>query len=201
MPEPDAFDELILGSQAEWRAWLDANEDSSDGIWLVLAKKGTTDPTTLTYDQAVDEALCSGWIDGQRRRRDDATSLQRMTPRRQRSIWSQVNVQKVERLAQAGRMRPRGLAEVERARADGRLAVAYAGPATMEVPDELQAALDADPKAAAMFAILNSRNRYAILHRVATAKKPETRTRRVTRYVDELGAGKTPYPQKRTLAD
>lgn len=192
-------DELLLADRAAWRAWLDEYEDSSDGAWLVLAKKGTTEPTSLTYDEALEEALCSGWIDGQRRSRDAATSLQRMTPRRSRSIWSKRNVGHIERLTGEGRMRPRGLAEVERARADGRWEAAYAGPAEMAMPDDLAAALAAEPRAAEMFAILTSQNRYAILHRVTTARMPETRARRIVQFVEALQRGETPYPQKRTL--
>src|SRR5690606_7710973 len=125
---------------------------------------------SLSYDEALGEALCSGWIDGQRRSRDGATSLQRMTPRRARSIWSKRNVGHIERLTSEGHMRPRGLAEVNRAKADGRWEAAYAGPADMAVPDDLAAALAAEPQAEAMFAILTSQNRYAILHRITTAR-------------------------------
>lgn len=190
-----APDELLLRDRAAWRAWLDEHEDSSDGAWLVIAKKGTTDPTSLTYDEALVEALCSGWIDGQRRSRDAATSLQRMTPRRARSMWSQRNVARVEQLTAEGRMRPRGLAEVERARADGRWEAAYAGPATMAVPDDLSAALAARPRAAEAFATLTGQNRYSVLHRITTARTPETRARRMARLVDALERGETPYPQ------
>lgn len=192
-------DELLLADRAAWRAWLDEHEDSADGAWLVLAKKGTTEPTSLTYDEALEEALCSGWIDGQRRSRDAATSLQRMTPRRSRSTWSKRNVGHIERLTTEGRMRPRGLAEVERARADGRWDAAYAGPAEMAMPDDLAAALAAEPRAAALFDILTSQNRFAVLYRVTTARTPETRARRIARTVEALQRGETPYPQKRTL--
>jgi uncharacterized protein YdeI (YjbR/CyaY-like superfamily) len=190
------YEELLLGGEAEWRAWLDRHYDASPGIWLVLAKKGRTEPTTLTYEQALLEALCVGWIDGQVRRRDDATYCQRFTPRRRGSVWSRRNVDLAERLQVEGRMRPAGLAAVDRAREDGSWENAYAGPATIEVPDDLAAALAEQPRAAAMFARLTSQNRYAILYRIATAKRPETRARRLTEYVAMLARGETIHPQR-----
>jgi uncharacterized protein YdeI (YjbR/CyaY-like superfamily) len=186
---------LTLADAAAWRQWLDVNEDSSDGVWLVLAKKGSTSPTSLSYAQALDEALCSGWIDGPRRSGDSATYLQRFTPRRRASMWSQRNVGIVETLVAEGRMRPRGQAEIDRARADGRWDRAYAGPATAQVPDDLSAALAADPVLSAAFAAANSTNRYAILHRVLTAPNPTTRANRLARLVAMLGRGEYPYPQ------
>ncbi|MBD3778267.1 MAG: hypothetical protein IE923_03250, partial [Micrococcales bacterium] len=138
---------MTVPDVAAWRAWLDAHEADSDGVWLVLAKKGVTDPTSLTYAEALDEALCSGWIDGQRRGGDATTFRQRFVPRRARSLWSQRNVQHVARLVAEGRMRERGQAEVDRARADGRWERAYAGQASAEVPADLLAALDAVPGA------------------------------------------------------
>ncbi len=178
--------------------WLDAHEDDPDGVWLVLAKKGTTEPTSLTYDQALDEALCSGWIDGQKRSRDAATFRQRFTPRRRASLWSQRNVGLVATLVAAGRMRPRGQAEIDRAQGDGRWDRAYAGAATVAVPDDLRAALDAAPAAAALFAELDATNRYAILHRVVTAPSDRARADRIARLVDGLGRGETPYPRPGT---
>ena len=130
--------ELVVLDADAWRAWLVAHEDEPDGVWLVLAKKGTTEPTTLTYAQALDEALCSGWIDGQKRSRDAATFLQRFTPRRKASLWSERNIGLVATLTAAGRMRDRGQAEVDRAKADGRWDRAYAGAATATVPEDLQ---------------------------------------------------------------
>jgi uncharacterized protein YdeI (YjbR/CyaY-like superfamily) len=191
--------ELIVEDAAAWRTWLEAHHGEQGGAWVVLAKKGTTEPTTLTFDEALEAALCFGWIDGQGRRRDDATSLQRFTPRRRRSTWSKRNVGIAERLISEGRMHPAGLAEVERAKADGRWEAAYAGPATIEVPPDLAAALAAKPKAKAMFEILTSQNRYAVLYRVTTAKRPETRARRIEQFVAMLARGETPHPQKRTL--
>lgn len=189
--------ELVLQDVGAWRAWLAAHADDPEGVWLVLAKKGTVEPTSLTYDQALEEALTQGWIDGQRRGRDARTTLMRFTPRRPRSLWSQRNVGIVARLTQEGRMQPRGLQEVERAKADGRWEAAYAGPATMQVPEELLRALAAQPAAQALFDVLSSQNRYAILHRVATAKRPETRARRAEQYAAMLARGETPYPQRR----
>ena len=179
---------------AAWRAWLRKRHDEPEGVWLVLAKKGTKTPTSLTYDDALEEALCHGWIDGQVRRRDDATYLQRFTPRRRRSPWSQRNVGIAERLLAEGRMHSAGVAEIERAKEDGRWQAAYPGSAAIEVPADLAAALAAEPKAQAMFERLNSRNRYAVLYRVTTAKRAETRARRIEEYVAMLARGETVYP-------
>lgn len=187
--------ELVVVDAEAWRAWLLAHDAESDGVWLVLAKKGTTDPTTLTYAQALDEALCSGWIDGQKRSRDAATFLQRFTPRRKASLWSERNIGLVAALTTAGRMRDRGQAEVDRAKADGQWDRAYAGAATATVPDDLRAALDADPAAAVLFADLDGTNRYAVLHRVTTAPSPTARANRIAKLVGMLGRGETPYPR------
>lgn len=188
-------EDLVLPDAAAWRSWLDEHEDDPDGVWLVLAKKGTTEPTTLTYDQALDEALCSGWIDGQKRGRDAGTFRQRFTPRRRASLWSQRNIGLVAALTESGRMRPRGQAEIDRARADGRWDRAYAGAATVTVPDDLRAALDAEPTAAALFAELDATNRYAVLHRVVTAPSDTARANRITKLVGGLSRGETPYPR------
>ncbi|VXC11563.1 YdeI family protein [Citricoccus sp. K5] len=186
---------LIVEDVAAWREWLDAHEESSDGIWLMLAKKGATSPTSLTYQQALREALCSGWIDGQSKSIDATTYRQRYTPRRKASMWSQRNVTLVAELIEQGRMRPRGQAEIDRAKTDGRWDRAYAGPATAEVPEDLAAMLAASPAAAATFATLNGQNRYAILHRVLTAPSPTSRTNRLAKLVGMLERGETPYPQ------
>jgi uncharacterized protein YdeI (YjbR/CyaY-like superfamily) len=191
----DESDPLVVADVRAWRDWLDRNEATSDGVWLVQAKKGTTSPTSLTYDQALAEALCSGWIDGQRRSGDATTFLQRYTPRRRRSLWSQRNVSIVGRLVDDGRMRPRGQAEIDLAKADGRWDRAYAGPATIEVPDDLATALAASPAAADMFSRLTSANRFAVLHRVTTAPSPTSRANRLARLVAMLEAGQTPHPQ------
>jgi uncharacterized protein YdeI (YjbR/CyaY-like superfamily) len=190
---------LTVADADAWHAWLDAHHADSSGVWLVLAKKGTVDPTSLTYDQALEEVLCHGWIDGQRRSGDASTFVQRFTPRRARSPWSKRNVGIVERLSKEGRMQPRGRAEVERARADGRWQAAYAGQRTIAVPPDLAARLATEPKAQAMFEILTSQNRYAILYRIEGAKRAETRARRIEQFVAMLARGETVHPQKRPL--
>jgi uncharacterized protein YdeI (YjbR/CyaY-like superfamily) len=187
---------LVVRDQAAWRRWLKRHHAEPDGIWLVLAKKGTTKPTSLSYDQALEEALCHGWIDGQTRRRDEATYRQRFTPRRRRSAWSKRNTEKAERLLAEGRMHPAGIAEMERAKEDGRWEAAYAGSGEIEVPPEFAAALAAEPKAQAMFDALSRQNRYAILYRLASAKRADTRARRVEQFVAMLARGETTYPQK-----
>ncbi|MBI4936231.1 MAG: YdeI/OmpD-associated family protein [Actinobacteria bacterium] len=189
---------LIVADAAAFRNWLRANGTTSDGEWLVLAKKGTTDPTSLTYAQALEEALCEGWIDGQKRSRDAATFVQRFTPRRRASIWSKRNVGITEQLIAEGRMRPAGLAEIDRAKADGRWDAAYSGQASATVPDDLAAALAANAAAAAMFERLNKANRFAVLFRVETAKRPDTRSRRIEQLVDMLARGETIHPQRQT---
>jgi uncharacterized protein YdeI (YjbR/CyaY-like superfamily) len=189
--------ELIVRDAAAWRAWLGSHHAEPEGVWLVLAKKGTVEPTSLGYDDALDEALCHGWIDGQVKRRDETTYKQRFTPRRRRSPWSKRNVEIAERLISEGRMQPAGHAEIERAKSDGRWEAAYAGPATIEVPDDLAKALAANPDAQAMFEQLTKQNRYAVLYRVTTAKRAETRERRIGEFVAMLARGETPYPQKR----
>ena len=151
--------------------------------------------TTLSYDGALDEAICFGWIDGQLERRDEATFRRRFTPRKARSTWSQRNVAIAERLLASGRMHPSGEDEVRKARADGRWQIAYAGQASSEVPEDLQTALIANPAAQAMFVTLTSANRYAVLYRIGSAKKPETRARRISQFVEMLARGETIHPQ------
>ncbi len=195
----DEVPELLVPDAAAWRAWLEANHADSSGVWLCIAKKGVADPTSLQIADALDDALCFGWIDGIRRAHDDVTYRQRFTPRRARSAWSERNVGYIERLTREGRMHPAGIAEVDRAKADGRWEKAYAGPATRRPPDDLAAAIAANPRAAAMFEILTSQNRFAVIHRVEDAKRAETRTRRIESLVAMLAAGETLHPQKRTL--
>ena len=188
--------QLVFAEVRAWRAWLEENHSSSDGIWLVLAKKGTLKPTSLTYEQALEEALCFGWIDGQARSADEATFSQGFTPRRKRSPWSKRNTDRAERLVAEGKMHASGIAEIDRAKLDGRWEAAYAGAASIEVPPNLTAALAGSPKARAMFGALNSQNRYAILYRIATARRSDTRARRVDQFVAMLARGETIYPQK-----
>jgi uncharacterized protein YdeI (YjbR/CyaY-like superfamily) len=187
--------ELVVGDAAEWRSWLSRHHSSSPGVWLVLAKKGTTHPTSLSYDQALEDAICFGWIDGQLGRRDEATFRRRFTPRGPRSAWSKRNVTIAERLGTSKRMHRSGRAEIERAKADGRWESAYAGQAGAEVPEDLAAALRANPPAQANFEELTSANRYAILYRIGNAKKAETRAKRIEQFVAMLARGETIHPQ------
>jgi uncharacterized protein YdeI (YjbR/CyaY-like superfamily) len=190
--------ELVVADAAAWRSWLSQHHRQSEGVWLVLAKRGTIDPIRLSYDEALDEAICFGWIDGQVGRRDATTFRRRFTPRRARSPWSRRNTVIAARLAAAGRLQPSGAAEVALAKVDGRWEAAYESQASIGVPDDLAVALDAQPDARAMFEILTSQNRYAVLYRVVQAKKAETRARRIREFVDMLARGETIYPQART---
>ncbi len=189
--------ELLVDDAPAWRAWLGANHEQATGVRLVLAKKGTTRPTSLTYAQALDEALCFGWIDGQVKRIDEHTFHQRFTPRRPRSKWSARNVSHVERLLAEGRMERAGVAAVEAAKSDGRWDAAYAGPATIEMPPDLAAALAKEPRARAMFEVLTSQNRYAILYRLANTARGDARARSIERFVAMLARGETVHPQRR----
>jgi uncharacterized protein YdeI (YjbR/CyaY-like superfamily) len=173
--------------------WLAQHHQSSRGIWLKLAKKGCAEPS-ISYGEAVEVALCFGWIDGQKDRWNDQYWLQRFTPRSPRSRWSKVNREKAEQLVTAGRMRPAGTTEIDRARLDGRWDAAYDGQRTAKAPEDLQRALDRDPEAAAAFAALDSRNRYSIIFRINDAKRPETRAKRVAKYIDMLRQGGRLHP-------
>ena len=192
--------ELLVPDAVAWRRWLDEHHAGSAGAWLVLAKKGFTQPTSITYDQALEEAACFGWIDGQLGRRDESTYRQRFTPRRPRSAWSANNVALAERLIREGRMRPAGLAAIDRAKADGRWEAAYAGSASIEVPPDLAEALDRVGAAQAAFERLNRRNRYAVLYRISKPTTPAARARQVERFVSMLARGETIYPQKGFVA-
>jgi uncharacterized protein YdeI (YjbR/CyaY-like superfamily) len=183
---------LAFPDQAALEEWLDAEHATAPGLYVRLAKKGSGVPS-VTYAELVESALCFGWIDGRSQRLDETSYLQRITPRRPRSVWSQKNVAAVEALIAAGRMRPAGLAAVEAAQADGRWDRAYAGPATITVPDDLAAALAAEPAAQQAFDGLDGRNRYAVLHRVATAATPQTRARRIAALVTMLAEGRRPH--------
>lgn len=190
----DSDERRAFATTEEFAAWIQGRGDSLDGVWMRIPKAGSG-LDGIGYAEALQVALAHGWIDGQKRRGDEpGTWLQRFTPRRARSIWSKVNREHAERLIADGRMTPRGLAEVERARADGRWDAAYDPPSTVPVPDDLVAALDSVPGARAFFDGLDSRNRFAVLHRVATAKKPETRARRIAQYAAMLGRQETIYP-------
>ncbi len=182
---------LAFAGAAELEAWVADHRDDPVGLWLVIAKNGS-DIESVTYAEALQVALCYGWIDGQARKGDDTSWLQRFCPRRPRSVWSKRNVGYVAALTEAGRMQPEGIAEVERAKADGRWARAYDGPATATVPDDLRAAINAVPAAAHTFAGLSSSKRYAILHQVQGAKRDETRQRRIAKFVEMLADGRKP---------
>jgi uncharacterized protein YdeI (YjbR/CyaY-like superfamily) len=184
---------MAFASAAEWEAWLEANHAVSGGVWIKIAKKDAG-IESVRYPEVLDSALCFGWIDGRREALDERWFLQRYTPRRSRSRWSRINREKAQLLIEGGRMRPSGLGEVERAKADGRWAAAYAGQRSIAVPDDLQRELDARPGARAFFAELSGQNRYAILYRLQDAKKPETRARRLAQFVAMLEAGETLHP-------
>lgn len=186
---------LPFSSQRAFEKWLAANHEKSAGVWLKIAKKNTG-ISTVTYAEALDVALCHGWIDGQKRAFDEQYFLQRFTPRRPKSIWSKINCEKVEQLIKAGKMKPAGLKAVESAQADGRWDAAYASQGKADIPADFQAALDVNHNAKAFFATLNSVNRYAIYFRIQGAKKPETRAKNVAKFIEMLEKGKTIYPQK-----
>ncbi|HWS38965.1 MAG TPA: YdeI/OmpD-associated family protein [Actinoplanes sp.] len=187
--------ELVVADAAVLRAWMLANHESAPGVWLALTRKGGT-VTSLTWQQAVDEGLCFGWIDGQARKRDEQSSWIRFTPRRARSTWSKRNVEHVARLEAAGLMQPMGRAAVEAAKADGRWEAAYAPPSEAEMPADLVAAIAANPAAQAMFDVLTSANRFALIVRVNGVKRAETRARKITEFVAMLARHETPHPQK-----
>jgi uncharacterized protein YdeI (YjbR/CyaY-like superfamily) len=187
--------ELLVPDPAALRDWLKANHATSDGVRLVLGKKGGTD-TTLSWAQAVEELLCYGWIDGQAGQRDEGSYTIRITPRRARSSWSKRNVELVEQLERQRRMRAAGRAAVEAAKADGRWAAAYDGPATAKVQDDLLAAIAAVPEAQRMFDVLTSSNLFALYARLNTVKRAETRARKIREFVAMLARHEAPYPQK-----
>jgi uncharacterized protein YdeI (YjbR/CyaY-like superfamily) len=176
---------FIFATQEEWEVWLERNGSASSGVWLRLAKKGTAD-ATVSYADALESALCYGWIDGQKQAESEHHWLQRFTPRAARSIWSKINKAKAEALIASGRMRRAGLDEINRAKQDGRWDAAYSSASNATIPDDLREALDASPKAKAFFATLNSRNRYAVLFRIQNAKKSETRAKKIAQFVEML---------------
>jgi uncharacterized protein YdeI (YjbR/CyaY-like superfamily) len=187
--QPDSSPTLFKNARA-FETWLRKHHAGCDGLWLQIAKRGAAEPS-VTYAEAVEIALCWGWIDGQKKGLDEQHFLQRFTPRRARSIWSKINVDKALALIEAGRMQKPGHAQIEAARADGRWARAYDGARTSAVPEDLLAALQAEPAAQAFFATISAANRYAVLWRVQTAVKPETRARRIAQLVAMLAQGQT----------
>ena len=193
MPGGDDLPVHAFATQADFEAWLETEHERAPGLWIRIAKKASGIPTVTPAD-AIDSCLCFGWIDGKRISGDETTFLQRYTPRRRRSKWSKINRARAEELMAAGRVRPAGLAEIERAKADGRWEAAYDSPANATVPDDLRAALDAEPRAADAFERLDATNRYAVLYRVHDAKRPETRERRIRQFVEMLARGERLYP-------
>lgn len=184
---------IAFASPGAWEAWLEEHHASSSGLWLKIAKKASG-IETVSYAEALDAALCHGWIDGQVNKFDEDYYLQRFTPRRPRSKWSQVNREKVTKLIERGRMKPAGLREIERAKADGRWDAAYEPQSKATVPDDLRTALEKNDEAREFFETLNSANRYAILYQIQDARKPETRARRIEKFVAMLAERKKLYP-------
>lgn len=187
MPKED-LPIIAFQTPAEWENWLAENQSQPAGIWLRIFKK-SSGKTSITYAEALDEALCYGWIDGQKKKYDDESWLQKFTPRRKRSIWSKINTQHVERLTQAGKMKPAGLAEIEAAKADGRWQQAYDSHRNMTVPEDFLRELEKNPKAKAFFETLNKTNVYSIAFRLQTAKRAETREKRMRVILDMLSKG------------
>jgi uncharacterized protein YdeI (YjbR/CyaY-like superfamily) len=187
---PDDASAILFKSAKAFETWLKKHHATSDGLWLKLAKRGASEPG-LTYSEAVEIALCWGWIDGRKKALDGRHFLQRFTPRRPRSTWSKINVDKVAVLMEAGRMQAPGYGQIEAAQADGRWTHAYEGASKAAVPEDLSAALEAEPRAKAFFAAINAANRYAVLWRIQTAVKPETRARRIAKLVEMLARGET----------
>jgi uncharacterized protein YdeI (YjbR/CyaY-like superfamily) len=188
---------VVFPSAAAWQDWLESEHARSPGLWLKLAKKDSPG-ATLRYGEALDVALCFGWIDAQKRGLDDQYWLQRFTPRRPASKWSKINTEKADTLIATGRMRPAGLRAVESAQADGRWDAAYAGQRSITIPADLAEALAADRVAADFFATISSTNRYAILYRISTVKRPETRARKIAHFVEMLAEHKTVHPERQS---
>ncbi|MGQ0602423.1 MAG: YdeI/OmpD-associated family protein [Anaerolineales bacterium] len=184
---------ILVENQKAWVTWLAKNHTASPGLWLQLAKKASSIPS-VTYDEALEVALCYGWIDGQKNSYDEKSWLQKFTPRGARSVWSKINREKTERLINSGQMKPAGLKAVEAAKQNGQWDAAYDGQSKATVPEDLQAALNKNARAKAFFVTLNSRNRYAILFRIHTAKKAETRARRIQQFIEMLEKKELLYP-------
>ena len=193
MSNADTLPTLSFETPQSWETWLQENHTTSKGLWLKIAKK-ETGILSVSYAEALDVALCYGWIDGQKAAGDNQFWLQKFTPRGPKSIWSKINCDKADALIAAGRMQPAGLRQVELARADGRWAAAYESQRTIGIPDDFQRALDQNPQAQAFFSTLNRANRYAILYRIQTAKKPETRAERIQKFIEMLARGEKIHP-------
>ncbi len=193
MKKADNLPVFSFATQQDWEAWLEEHHADARGIWLKIAKKETGIPS-VSYPEALESALCYGWIDGQKASHDEQYWLQKFTPRSPKSIWSKVNCEKATALAASGRMRPAGMRQVELAQADGRWEAAYDSQSKSTIPDDFQRELDANPQAKAFFQTLNSVNHYAILFRIQTAKKPETRAARIKTFIDMLAKQQKLYP-------
>ena len=193
MAPQDDLPTLFFASASEWEAWLEREHERAAGLWMKIAKRGAP-RAGVSYSEALDVALCFGWIDGRKAALDSHHWLQRLTPRGPRSRWSQINRDRAQALIDAGRMRPAGHAQIERARADGRWEAAYPGARAATVPEDLEAALSANPAARASFDSLDGANRYAILYRIHDARRPVTRAQRIARFVEMLAAGERLHP-------
>jgi uncharacterized protein YdeI (YjbR/CyaY-like superfamily) len=189
----DEIPVLLFKHRKDWAVWLNKNHAASPGIWMRLARKGS-DLTSISYAEALEEALCFGWIDGQKKPSDKQSWLQKFTPRGARSIWSRINREKAQTLIESGRMKPAGLQAIERARQDGRWDAAYDSQGGAIVPSDFQGELDRHSKAKAFFATLNSKNRYAILFRIQTVREAETRARRIRQFIEMLEKNENLYP-------
>jgi uncharacterized protein YdeI (YjbR/CyaY-like superfamily) len=193
MKDPDNLSTLPFESQRSWEAWLKKHHTDTNGIWLKIGKKDTG-ISSVSYSEALDSAICYGWIDGQKAPFDDKYWLQKFTPRRAKSGWSRINCNKADSLIAKGKMKPAGMRQVELAKADGRWESAYDSQSKIEIPDDLQKKLDKNQKAKTFFATLNSVNRYAILYRIQTAKKPETRAARIQKFIEMLSKHQKIHP-------
>lgn len=195
MPSPSKSDRAIqhFVSAEQWQDWLLDRAESATAIWLQISKNQTTHPS-VTYDEALDIALCHGWIDGQKDKLDEMFWLQRFSQRTKKSPWSQINREKCQKLIEAGMMRARGLAEIAAAQKDGRWDKAYAAGKNMQVPEDFIAALREHPLAEAAFKALNRQNLFAIAYRLQQPKKPETREKRIRAFIEMLGRGEKPHP-------
>ena len=191
--KPDAASIRLFKSKQDWAAWLDKNHRTSTGLWLRLAKK-SSDLTSITYKEALEVALCYGWIDGQKKPESDAAWLQRFLPRGSKSLWSKINREKALALIASGEMKPAGLEAIESAKKNGQWEAAYDSPSRASVPPDLQAALDANPRAKAFFETIDRANRYAVLWRIQTVKKAETRTRKIEQFIAMLERGEKIHP-------
>ena len=193
MKNSDTLQVMSFETQHDWEAWLKEHHTDTKGIWLKLAKKAAGTPS-VSYAEALDSALCYGWIDGQKASFDDKYWLQKFTPRGARSIWSKVNCDKATALIADGRMQPAGLRQVELARSDGRWEAAYESQSKITIPDDFQRELDKNPRAKEFFSTLDSANRYAVLFRIQTAKKPETRSARIQKFIEMLSQHQKLHP-------